>query len=106
MTGDVILWCRDGTSDKLWGVADYQGRRITFWGRRNRELSFKLLSASEQRKIEKTIEGKKAKGYRETSFDELERETEGFKAEFDQMLLVAILGDNYKHTSVATLAGK
>ncbi len=106
MVEEVVLWCRDGTSDKLWGVADYQGRAITFWGRRNKELAFKLLSSSEQAKLHKTIEKKrKDRCYKDSSFDELEAETPGFKAEFDQMLLVAILGDGFKHTSLETLQG-
>lgn len=102
---DIILWYRDLSSDKVWGVADYHGRKVTFWGRRNKELSFKLLSASEQRKIDKTVEKKKAKGYRESSFDELEEATSGFKAEFDSMITMAILGDNFKHTSSSTISG-
>ncbi len=102
---DIILWYRDLSSDKVWGVADYHGRQVTFWGRRNKELSFKLLSASEQRKIDKTVEKKKAKGYRDSSFEELDTATPGFKAEFDSMITMAILGDNFKHTRNSTISG-
>lgn len=103
---DTVLWFHSGSSDKIWGVVDYNGRAVTFWGRRTSELAFKLLSDSEQRKIEKTIEKKKASGYVETTFDALNDITPGWKSNFDQMLMMAILGDNYRHTTLGTILGK
>lgn len=105
MVDEVVLWCRAGTSDKIWGVADYKGRAITFWGKRNTELSFKLLNDSEFRKLDKVIAKKKRDNYMVSSFAALEEETPGFKSQFDQMLMMAILGDGFRHTSPDTIAG-
>jgi predicted DNA-binding WGR domain protein len=103
---DTVLWYRDLSSDKLWGIADYQGRAITFWGKRGGKLDFKLLNASEQKGAEKKADKKRRDGYRDTSFEELEVELPGFKNEFDYQISMAILGDGFRYTSAATLAGK
>ena len=55
---EVILWHKSLSSDKIWGVNKYKEHLVTFWGRRERELKFKLLSKDEKNKIDKIIKNK------------------------------------------------
>jgi hypothetical protein len=101
---EIVLWNTEGTSDKVWGVVPYKDRAIRFWGARKAELAFKLLSAKEQRDAEKLANKKRRDGYRDSSFEALEAEQEGWRGNFDQMLLMAILGDGFTATKPEVIA--
>ncbi len=94
MSYECILWNYGDGHDKLWGVTSYQNQYASFWGRRGNQLTFKKLPADED--IYKLIETKKRKrGYRETSFNELEGLDPDFRAEFDHMLIMCIMGNSF-----------
>ena len=47
MNYEYIGWCREGTSDKVWGIIRLDGNKwVSFWGRRGAKLQTKMLSAS------------------------------------------------------------
>lgn len=95
---DVILWNNTGTSDKLWGVSPYQSTGVLFWGRRTGQLNFKLLSDKEYAKSEKQMQKKLLDDYRVTSFEKLEKFEEGFIDRFNDMRMIAILGDQFRYS--------
>lgn len=103
---EIVLWNTQGTSDKVWGVVAYQSRAIRFWGKRTAELAFKLLDAKEQAGAEKIADKKRKDGYKESSFEALEVEQEGWRENFDQMLMLAILGDHFTATKPSVLNGR
>lgn len=95
----VMLWNQDGTSDKLWGITESQGQTITFWGRRGALLTYKRIDIDEAL----TLRSKKLKkGYRVSSFEEIERETPRFFEEFESNLVMCLLGDGFHGESYKT----
>ena len=92
MSHECILWCNSGTSDKLWGVTTYEGKPVSFWGRRGRDLRFKLISKND---AETGRRKKLEKDYNPTTFDAIEAVTPGFTTEFNTMLTMCILGDGF-----------
>jgi hypothetical protein len=90
----IILWNHVGTSDKVWGVTDYHGRAVSFWGPRAHSLRFKLHAVGED--VEKLIRKKKSdRDYRESSFADMEIMKPGFQQDFDTMLTMCICGDGF-----------
>lgn len=87
-----ILWNNNGTSDKIWGVTDHRGQPVSFWGRRDRELKFKLISGVF---VDEMINQKLDRGYRRTSFDHMESMQPDFKERFEHMLIMCIVGDAF-----------
>lgn len=79
-----IAWCREGTSDKVWGVIclqeptgdswDYinyhDAKFVTFWGRRGAKLQTKLWQGS-VRDTNVLFLKKQDKGYKAVELDEL-----------------------------------
>lgn len=93
MSYECILWNNEGTSDKLWGVTDFNGQPVSFWGRRGRELKFKLISHDDFHKLRRD---KIYKGdYRETSFEILEQMQPGFEADFKHMFTLCVISDGF-----------
>ncbi len=93
MVQQCVLWNNEGSSDKIWGVTEHNGQPVTFWGRRDRELTFKIVSPFE---VDKLIRAKKLKrGYREISFEALEAMEPGFLGRFEHMLILCIIGDRF-----------
>ena len=90
---ECILWNNDGTSDKLWGITHYNDHTVSFWGRRGRELQFKLISESDARNG--YVAKLRKKGYRETTMTNIENITPGFAENFRHMLVLCIMGDNF-----------
>lgn len=88
---NVVLWNNEGTSDKIWGVTDYQGQTVSFWGRRDRELQFKLVDGD----VHTMLEKKRKRGYHDSSFEELEAMGPGFRERFDHMLVLCIVSDGF-----------
>lgn len=87
-----ILWNNNGTSDKIWGVTEHCGQPVSFWGRRDRELQFKLLKES---LVDNLIKDKLGRGYRRTSFDYMASMQPDFKERFEHMLIMCIVGDAF-----------
>lgn len=65
---DSCLWYRDYSSDKVWGIVQANGSPVSYWGRRGKELSFKVLT---DRKAATLMKNKIAKGYREVQYADL-----------------------------------
>ena len=87
-----ILWNRDGTSDKLWGITEAQGETVTFWGRRGKVLSFKHVSVGEAMKLR---DKKLNNGYRTTTFATIEANTPDFRDMMDEQLVICVLSDGF-----------
>ena len=89
---ECILWNRDGTSDKLWGITETQGVTVTFWGRRGKTLTFKRITADEASRLR---EKKLKNGYLETTFETIEDNTPDFRTMMDEQLTICVLSDGF-----------
>lgn len=93
MPYECVLWNNEGSSDKIWGVTDYRGQPVTFWGKRTaKELTFKLVEDDPKKLADKK---KRARGYKEISFEKLEELDPGFKERFEGMIVLCIVTDNF-----------
>ncbi len=92
MFEQCILWNNNGTSDKIWGITDHRGTPVSFWGRRDRELKFKLLTPAF---VADMISDKLTRGYRRTSFDHMASMQPDFKERFEHMFIMCIVGDDF-----------
>jgi len=65
-----IGWCKEGTSDKVWGIIPLQehtilhipGKYVIFWGRRGHKLQTKIVEDSAWG-ISDKIDSKRDRGY-------------------------------------------
>jgi hypothetical protein len=72
MSNKQVLWCKEGTHDKVWGIIELQqpqsyydnGKYVTFWGRRGAKLQTKVWEGRSDVADELTRK-KKNKGYDE-----------------------------------------
>jgi predicted DNA-binding WGR domain protein len=65
-------WCREGTSDKVWGIVKKdEYLHLTFWGRRGAKLQ-KKLSDMDSHEANTLIRSKQKKGYVEIPKDDME----------------------------------
>lgn len=61
--------CKEGTSDKIWGIINISGRDIwhghyvSFWGRRGKKLSTKIYSDASDYEMSRLVDKKADKGY-------------------------------------------
>lgn len=90
-----IGWCRDGTSDKVWGVITirediYNGTFLIFWGRRGKKLQTKILEDSSWGMIDK-IDTKKARGYIELDTTRLNELYPEFESDLSKTAMWAML---------------
>jgi hypothetical protein len=87
----TLLWCQQGTHDKLWGIVQTDDGPITFWGRRGAQLTFKR----DHRDLYELSHQKRRKGYRSVTVEEVANATEDFEASFRKMFIKAKLRDQY-----------
>lgn len=65
-------WCREGKSDKVWGIVKKdEGLYVTFWGRRGAKLQKKLIEMH-MWDADKLIRSKVNKGYLKVEKDDME----------------------------------
>ena len=65
-------WCREGTSDKVWGIVKKDSDLYaTFWGRRGAKLQKKVIEMNAY-EANKLIRSKQKKGYVEIPKDDME----------------------------------
>lgn len=65
-------WCREGTSDKVWGIVKKDTNLYaTFWGRRGAKLQKNVKDMSGQEAMA-LIRSKQRKGYLEIPKDDME----------------------------------
>jgi hypothetical protein len=84
----VILHCKQGTSDKIWGIAKVTvGGAVCFWGRRKGTLNF-IRYADEYNAL-KLVNAKIDKGYDHINVDQKE---EYLPEDFEGQLMLALLG--------------
>jgi len=85
-----IGWCKEGTSDKVWGAIQLEGRRaVTFWGRRGKALQTKLVN--DDWDLSKLVDQKRRKGYREVDRNGLDRVYPEFQEDLEKTAVWAIL---------------
>jgi len=85
-----IGWCKEGTSDKVWGAIQLEGRRaVTFWGRRGKALQTKLVN--DDWDLSKLVDQKRRKGYCEVNRTGLDRVYPGFQEDLEKTAVWAIL---------------
>lgn len=91
-----VLWCKEGTHDKVWGiicvaedvpVSDYwhfhSNKFITFWGRRGAKLQTKLWNGSNY-EADTLARKKLNKGYNEIDQDFLDEVYPEFQADLEK----------------------
>ena len=92
-----IGWCREGTSDKVWGVIclkkqEYSqeamrwisaGKYLTFWGRRGAKLQTKLWEGTNWDANE-LFRKKQNKGYQSVSKSQLDEVYPGFDQDLEK----------------------
>jgi len=65
-------WCREGTSDKVWGIVRKDANLYaTFWGRRGAKLQ-KNVKDMDSHEANTLIRSKQKKGYLEIPKDDME----------------------------------
>ena len=65
-------WCREGTSDKVWGIVKKdEYLHVTFWGRRGAKLQKKAIELDSY-EAQKLIRSKQKKGYVEIPKEDME----------------------------------
>lgn len=95
-----IGWCREGTSDKVWGVIPLQeatletmvktGKYVVFWGRRGKKLQTKILEDSVWG-IRDKIDSKKDRGYEEVNTSRLNELYPEFEHDLSKTTMWAML---------------
>lgn len=91
-----IGWCREGTSDKVWGVIplkeDLQAINtyVIFWGRRGNKLQTKILRDSSWGIMDK-IDSKKTRGYIEVDTTRLSELYPEFESDLSKTAMWAML---------------
>lgn len=90
-----IGWCREGTSDKVWGVIplreeNWQGKYVIFWGRRGKKLQTKILEDSTWG-INDKIDSKKERGYVEVDTTRLNELYPEFESDLSKTAMWAML---------------
>jgi hypothetical protein len=92
-------WCLEkdasgkATHDKIWGIISAQGEWVTFWGRRDKSLTFKR--GRDYPDLDKTIREKEGKGYTNTSMEEMNAIDPEFEQRFEEALILAMMADKY-----------
>ena len=85
--------CKDGTSDKIWGILtirenpqyDWQGDYVSFWGRRGAKLQTKIYPGSTDYTMECLFEKKEAKGYKQIDLTKLNEVYPEFEKDLSKM---------------------
>lgn len=95
-----IGWCREGVSDKVWGVIPLQeatletmsklGKYVVFWGRRGRKLQTKVLEDSVWG-IRDKIDAKIDRGYIEVDTNRLNELYPEFESDLSKTTMWAML---------------
>ena len=91
-----IGWCREGTSDKVWGVIPLKenlqsiNTYVIFWGRRGRKLQTKILEDSVWG-INDKIDSKKVRGYAEVNISKLDELYPEFESDLSKTAMWAML---------------
>lgn len=93
-----IGWCKEGTSDKVWGAIclqepeNYysQGKYVTFWGRRGAKLQTKILQGSSYT-ITDMFRKKTNKGYTEVDKNKLDEVYPEFQQDLEKTAFWATL---------------
>lgn len=100
-----VGWCRSighGTEekpehDKIWGYMVKDGKATVFWGRRDANLTFKIMlpfEAADMAEKKKNPKGGKDP-YRTTSWEELTKLDWDFEDRFHEKLCLVMLGNFY-----------
>ena len=91
----LIGWCKQGTSDKVWGAIPLENinqlflqnfRWMIFWGKRGNKLQTKLSETSVYL-ITTELDKKIEKGYRVIQPDQLHTVYADFKQDLDLLLM-------------------
>ena len=98
MKYEHIGWCREGTSDKVWGAIclDHSGSSyndnayVTFWGRRGKKLQTKIVKGNNWT-INEMFLKKQDKGYRSVELDELNEVYPEFQQDLEKTAFWATL---------------
>ena len=97
MKYEFIGWCREGTSDKVWGVIPLQkfefgqtGKYVIFWGRRGNKLQTKVIEDSKWG-ISDKIDSKKDRGYVEVDTTQLNELYPEFESDLSKTAMWAML---------------
>lgn len=97
-----IGWCREGTSDKVWGVIPLRehktidgssspfGKYVIFWGRRGKKLQTKILDDTTWG-ISDKIDSKKVRGYIEVDHTRLNELYPEFEHDLSKTTMWAML---------------
>jgi hypothetical protein len=95
-----IGWCKEGTSDKVWGAiclqeptASYRddGKYVTFWGRRGKKLQTKIVEGSHW-DVHQPFLKKLDKGYKEVDKQRLDDVYPEFEEDLEKTAVWALLG--------------
>jgi len=97
MNFKFIGWCKEGTSDKVWGIISlgtetYMNNTsyVVFWGRRGKKLQTKILKDSVWG-IGNKIDSKKDRGYIEVDSTKLYEVYPEFESDLSKTAMWAIL---------------
>lgn len=98
MKYEFIGWCREGTSDKVWGVIPLKegtsssqvGKYVIFWGRRGNKLQTKVIEDSKWG-IGFKIDSKKDRGYVEVDTTQLNELYPEFESDLSKTAMWAML---------------
>jgi hypothetical protein len=84
----IILHCKQGTSDKIWGWTKVtEGGAVCFWGRRKGTLNF--IYHADEYNASKVARTKFDKGYHSINMDQ---KAEYLPDDFQGQLMLAMLG--------------
>jgi hypothetical protein len=98
MKYEHIGWCKEGTSDKVWGAicldhseTSYGNNKyVTFWGRRGKKLQTKIVEGNNWT-INEMFLKKQDKGYQSIEFDELNTVYPEFQEDLEKTAIWALL---------------
>jgi hypothetical protein len=93
-----IGWCREGTSDKVWGAiclyhsgTSYgDNKYVTFWGRRGKKLQTKIVEGNNWT-INLMFIKKTDKGYKEVDKNQLDEVYPEFQQDLEKTAVWAML---------------
>ena len=93
---EFIGWCKEGTSDKVWGVIclhrieGFHYKYLVFWGRRETKLQT-VTQEKTHWDIRKLINKKQEKGYVEINTDRLDQVYPEFESDLEATTMWSLL---------------
>lgn len=93
MKFEFIGWCKEDNHDKVWVLIHLEGTNkfAALWGRRGKKLQHKVYEKFHWFEVDRLVNSKTKKGYRQIDRHELDRVYPEFEEDLQKTYIWAIL---------------